>query len=288
MSGLGTSSSASGPLERSILPRRRARGPIVGDRRRHQHQVGRRRGLGACARSISAAVRDRAPASPPRADRRSSARRPASPRRRDRAPPRRARMPMRPLERLVSTRTGSSGSSVRPAPTSDADPRPCCVRRTIARSTASPIASIAARRPGPSSPEASGPDLRARPRRAARARARAGSICVAALPPHLEIHRGAHDRAARGSRAPPTVSASGASPWTSRAIRSAVAGAITSSVRRLGDVHVLDLAAHLACSPPPGSSKPRRLVAPQVRHHRIAGERLEGERGHELARGRAS
>jgi len=43
---------------------------------------------------------------------------------------------MRPLDRLVSTRTGSSASSVRPAPTSTRTPS-MLVRRSAARSTAS-------------------------------------------------------------------------------------------------------------------------------------------------------
>ena len=131
---------------------------------------------------------------------------------------------MRPLERLVSTRTGSSGSSVRPAPTSTRVPARLA-RRTAACSTAAPISSTSASRPGPMSPEASsplaGPTMTAPRRRSTRT-----FSCVAAWRHMPKSIDGATTRRARLASTM-VVSASGASPCTSRAIKSAVAGAST-------------------------------------------------------------
>ena len=132
--------------------------------------------------------------------------------------------PIRPLERFVNMRTGSSASSVRPAPINTRSPF-MLWRTRSSSSVASTIAPTSASRPGPASPEASGPES-GPTKRNPRARSVRTVLCVAAFRHISTSIAGATSTGARVARTS-AVSASGAPPCTKRDIRSAVAGAIT-------------------------------------------------------------
>ena len=158
--------------------------------------------------------------------------------------------PMRPLDRLVSTRTGSRSSSVRPAVTSTDTPARSC-SRPIRSTTRCTISSGSAMRPRPYSRHAihpsSGPTVPCpRARRVSRFSRLAG-LC------HIRwFMAGAHSTL-EPAAASTVVSASSAMPWAALARVLAVAGAIT---RRSASF------TSSMCSTPLSSEWPSSTVSP--------------------------